>query len=130
GGLRPPRLQVVHNGIPKPQGEPIDWRQRLGWPAGSPIVGAVGRLEQPKGFHVLLDAFAQLDPTAYPAPPRLVVVGGGSQLGPLKQQATGLGIAGRVHFAGYLEDSYRAFGGFDVTVVPSLQDALPLVTLE
>src|SRR5690606_29108089 len=83
GGLREPRLQVIYNGISDGAADAIDWRRERGWPPKAPVVGAVGRLAWPKGFHVLLQAFAQLDPGAYPSPPRLVIVGDGPQKGEL-----------------------------------------------
>ncbi|HEY8416349.1 MAG TPA: glycosyltransferase family 4 protein [Thermaerobacter sp.] len=139
GGLREPTLKVIYNGVPDHWStsgtntapvRPIDWRRELGWPVEAPIVGAVGRLEAPKGFDVLIEAFARLDPADYPAAPCLVVVGDGSERQTLQRQARELGVADRVHFAGFRPDSWRAFGGFDVTVIPSRQDGLPLVCLE
>jgi len=35
-----------------------------------------------------------------------------------------------VYFAGFRPDSWRAYGGFEVAVVPSLQDGFPLAGLE
>lgn len=63
-------------------------------------------------------------------PPRLVVVGDGSQRAELERRAGAPDLAGRVHFAGYREDAWRAPGGFDVMVMPSLQEAFPLACLE
>ena len=155
GGLREPTLKIVYNGVPDrwatldgtqvdaygPAGddlehpEPvnalaIDWQRELGWPERAPVVGAVGRLEAPKGFDLLIEAFARLDPADYPSPPRLVVVGDGSEREALQRQARELGLGDRVYFAGFRGDSWRAFAGFDVTVIPSRQDGLPLVCLE
>lgn len=131
GGLREPQLQVIYNGVPDHgQEQPIHWRAELGWPAEAPVVGAVGRLERPKGFDVLLQAFARLNPADYPSAPRLVIVGDGSEREALQRQALELGLSDRVHFAGFRADSRRAFGGFNVTVIPSRQDGLPLVCLE
>ena len=133
GGLAPGRVRVVHNGIPDPQQPAVDWRAQLGWPAGAPVVGAVGRLEPVKGFHLLLEALAELQEPPGPAwslPPRLVVVGDGSQRAELERRAGAPDLAGRVHFAGYREDAWRAPGGFDVLVMPSLQEAFPLACLE
>ena len=48
GGLRPPRLVVIPNGIPDPAEPPIDWRRELGWPAGAPVIGAVGAWNRQK----------------------------------------------------------------------------------
>src|SRR5690606_24547218 len=155
GGLREPTLKIVYNGVPDrwatldgtqvdaygPAGddlehpEPvnalaIDWQRELGWPERAPVVGAVGRLEAPKGFDLLIEAFARLDPADYPSPPHLVVVGDGSEREALQRQARELGLGDRVYFAGFRGDSWRAFAGFDVTVIPSRQDGLPLVCLE
>lgn len=126
GGLREPTLKVIYNGVPdhwstasgtSAAGEassasdepgtsaapvrPIDWRRELGWPVEAPLVGAVGRLEAPKGFDLLIKAFARLDPADYPAAPCLVVVGDGSERETLQRQARELGVADRVHFAGF-----------------------------
>lgn len=132
-GFPAERVRVVHNGIPDVTEPPIDWRRRLGWPAEAPVVGAVGRLEPVKGFHVLLAAMKKLSQpagSAWPLPPRLVVVGDGSERAALERRAAELGIADRVHFAGYIPDAHRAPGGFDVMVIPSLQEALSLACLE
>lgn len=133
GGLQRAHLRVVHNGIPDLEDPPIDWRERLGWPKEAPIVGAVGRLEQVKGFHLLIDALAQLPDrvgSEWSLPPRLVIVGDGSERAALERRAADLGLADRIHFAGYRADAHRAPGGFDLMVIPSLQEALSLVCLE
>jgi len=129
GGLRPPRLEVIYNGIPDRQGEPIDWRAEVGWPEGDPIVGVVARLEPPKGVHLLLEAVARLHRRGT-VRSRLVVVGDGSAREALMDQARALGLTEWVYFAGFRPDSWRAYGGFEVAVVPSLQDGFPLAGLE
>lgn len=133
GGLSSLHVRVIHNGIPDSEEPPINWRERLQWPASAPVLGAIGRLERVKGFHLLLEAMARLtesmSSSGTPAP-RLVIVGDGSERDVLKRQADALGLAEYVHFAGYLPDAYRAPGGFDVMVMPSLQEALPLAGLE
>lgn len=132
------RISVIYNGIPDVQTSAIDWRAAVGWPAAAPILGAVGRLEDVKGFDLLLRAFARLkDPrgdtaigTSEDRQPRLVIVGEGSREESLKQLATDLGVADRVYWAGYKDDAARAPTGFDISVMPSRQEALPLACLE
>lgn len=133
GGVTESHLRVVHNGIPDIEEPPIDWRERLVWPDEAPVIGAVGRLEHVKGFHLLLDALAALPDNLGPSwshPARLIIVGDGSERDALERQAAELGLAERVHFAGYRPDAYRAPGGFDVMVMPSLHEALPLACVE
>lgn len=121
------RAQVVYNGIPDvgAGGTSINWREKQGWSPDTPVVGAVGRLEAVKGFDVLLQSFAKVHTRG-----RLVIVGDGSQREELERQSEALGVADRVYFAGYIPDAERAPGGFDVMVVPSRQEALPLACLE
>lgn len=129
GGLRPPRLTVIYNGIPDRQAPPVDWRAEAGWPDHDPVVGVVARLEPVKGVHLLLEAVARLHREGA-VRPRVVVVGDGSAKADLTRQARELGLDQAVFFAGFRADSWRAYGGFSVTVLPSLQDGLPLVGLE
>lgn len=146
GGLRPPRLVVIPNGIPVPDDPPVDWRRELGWPGDAPVVGAVGRLEEPKGFDVLIEAFSRLtneggsvqgsngrsEPSSPSsrALPRLVIVGDGSRREQLERQARELGLEERVHLAGFRSDARGAFAGFDVTVIPSRHEPQGIVCLE
>ncbi|MGE0877291.1 MAG: glycosyltransferase family 4 protein [Acidimicrobiia bacterium] len=82
-------------------------------------IGYVGRLEEHKGVHVLIEALAKV-PDA-----ELRIVGDGPYRVELQQAATRYGVAERVHFGGYagqdaLPELYRSF---DVLVVPSIPTA-------
>lgn len=84
-----------------------------------------------KGVHHLLNAFAALDhPSA-----QLRLVGGAENIAyaeALQQQATALGIGGRVHFAGAVSQHELAacFGAARVMVLPSLSEGLGRVVVE
>lgn len=129
-------VRVVYNGIPDLTEKPVDWRAKLDWPSDEPIIGAVGRLEKVKGFDLLLEAFATLSSGVKGgsqgklSSPRLVIVGDGSERNALERQIAELGLSDRVHLAGFMKDAHRAPGGFDVMVIPSRQEALPLACLE
>ncbi len=82
----------------KPGGDGPGWRRRLGIPEHAPVVGAVGKLARGRGFELALDAAAGLGGDA-----RLVVVGHGESQPALERRAEVLGIARRVHWAGYQE---------------------------
>lgn len=99
------------------------------WPAGPGArVLAVGRLSTYKGFDVLLDALAIATGA------RLVLIGQGEEAARLQAQATRLGIAGRVHFAGAVDDAAlaAAYAAADFVVLPSLDrgEAFGVVLLE
>ena len=100
----------------------------LQWPAQGLRLLAVGRLSYYKGFDVLLDALAQVPAC------QLLLVGDGEQRGALEAQALRLGIAGRVRFAGALDDEalHQAYRDCDLFCLPSIDrsEAFGLVLLE
>jgi glycosyltransferase involved in cell wall biosynthesis len=99
--------------------------------ADSPVrLLAVGRLVEKKGFHLLLEALAQIDPDTW----QLTIVGDGPERRALEAAAAGL----PVEFIGQLtrEALTRADAEADVAVFPSVraasgdQDGLPVALLE
>jgi glycosyltransferase involved in cell wall biosynthesis len=94
---------------------------------GSPLIGAVGRFSGEKGHRYLIEAMALLAPRLPGA--RLVLVGYGALEGDLKSRAAGLGVDGRVTFAGE-RDSAELLGGFDLFIQPSLYESQGLAILE
>ncbi len=97
-------------------------------PEASPIVGVVARLEAEKGHRTLLDAW----PSVQAAHPEswLLIVGEGSERDALEAQASGLGISGKVVFAGRREDVPAVTAALDVAVLPSYREAQGLSVLE
>jgi len=89
---------------------------------------AVGRLSHYKGFDVLLRALADV-PDA-----RLVIVGEGECANELRETAAKCGVAGRVRFAGAVDEAtlLAAYASADAFVLPSLNrgEAFGLVLLE
>ncbi|MGI8693135.1 MAG: glycosyltransferase family 4 protein [Geodermatophilaceae bacterium] len=103
-------------------------------PGAEPVsLLAVGRCVEKKGFHVLMQALAQVD-----RPFRLALVGDGVLRGQLTAQVADLGLADRVTFAGRLTHRTlpAAYAAADIVVVPSIvdsagdRDGLPNVVLE
>jgi glycosyltransferase involved in cell wall biosynthesis len=83
-------------------------------------IGFVGRLEEFKGAHVAVDAFARL--SVDPSRSTLELVGGGSEEARLRAFAAELGVADRVIFAGAVDQGVALdrIAAFDVLVIPSL----------
>ncbi|KNH28968.1 glycosyl transferase family 1 [Pseudomonas syringae] len=89
---------------------------------------AVGRLVEPKGFHLLLDAYAMAMRSA--ALPDLVIIGAGPQLAALTSQASRLGIEDRVHFTGFLTNPYPFIKQARLLILSSIHEGLPTVLIE
>lgn len=118
-------------------GDSHQWRNRLGIPAGTPVIAAVGRLVTKKGFDVLLEAFARLPGHLGPLP-ILVIGGDGPQRAPLERRAFEAGGSGRVRLAGVVpwDEMPHFLAMADMVAVPSITDeagnvdGLPTVLLE
>ncbi len=63
-------------------------------------------------------------------PCRLVLVGAGPELGPVRERAEQLGLAGRVTFAGALTSVVEPLRQADVLLLPSASEAFGLAALE
>lgn len=90
--------------------------------------GTIGRLVPAKGHSVLIDAFAQVSQSAPGA--ELRIFGYGALEQDLRRQIARLGLEGKVHLEGRTSDSAAALGGFDIFVLSSVTEGLPLVILE
>ena len=97
-------------------------------PQGCPVIGAMGRLHEVKGFDVLLKAAARLRDAGQDF--RLKIAGDGPELGALKALAASLGISDRVEFCGWATDPLAFIGGLDMFVVPSRHESFGLVVIE
>lgn len=103
-------------------------------PAGAPIVGFAGRLNQGKGPHWVLEAFQRLA-EKYAA---WHLVFAGRAVGEqeeayaegLRRRVNESGLSGRVHFAGFRPDMPAAMKTFDILVCPSEFESLGMVVAE
>lgn len=93
-------------------------------PGAARRVLAVGRLHPNKGFALLLEAVA-LTPEI-----RLTIAGNGPLRGELEQQTHDLGIADRVRFLGWSDDTPALFAEADLFVCPSLHEPFGNVVIE
>lgn len=87
---------------------------------------AVGRLERPKGYPVLLRALASLGDGGRV----LLVCGQGTLRQALEDQADGLGLADRVRFLGLRSDVPALMSAADGFALSSEVEGLPLVLLQ
>lgn len=95
---------------------------------GKSVVGCICRFEFQKNMPFLIDAFASLSLENEDA--HLVLVGGGSEEEEILKKIEHYGIAERVHI---LKESHQVenyFAVFDLFVLPSRFEGLPLVAVE
>lgn len=92
------------------------------------VVGHVGNYTPPKNHMFLIDIFAELKKRDAKA--CLVLIGGGEQMETVKCRTQELGLEDSVRFMGSLSNVNEWYQAFDVFVMPSLREGLPLVGVE
>jgi glycosyltransferase involved in cell wall biosynthesis len=92
------------------------------------ILGTAGRLIPLKGIEYLLGAAAMLR-AEFPQV-RVEIAGSGPQRADLEQKSTRLGLTGQVEFLGWVDNLYSVLHGWDIFVMPSLEEGFPIAALE
>jgi len=122
------RVQVVVNGIPLPDPvtpeNRIATRQELGLSPEVPIIGTVGRLTRQKDHKTLMKAAARV-PGAH-----FAIIGEGPEHDDLLRLRDSLGLRERFHLLGSRPQASRLLGAFDIFVLSSRYEGLPLALLE
>jgi glycosyltransferase involved in cell wall biosynthesis len=127
-------VRLIWNGAPLDEFAPVSReralsaRNALGLPDNAVVFGTIGRLSAQKGHAFLLDAAREV--LATHAAARLLIVGDGDLLAPLREQAHALGIADRTVFAGHRTDVPDLLGVLDVFCISSLYEGTPLALFE
>ncbi|MGH7573394.1 MAG: glycosyltransferase family 4 protein [Gemmatimonadota bacterium] len=118
-----PRSSVIYNALEPPSVEPAPL------PFEPPRLACLGRHVRDKGFDVALSGFARLT-ERFPAL-RLTLIGDGPERPALERQASELGLAERVAFAGRVPEVPPLLNAATVIVMPSRwEETFGLVALE
>ena len=120
-----PRERAYHlpNFVAADKALPVS-RAAFATPEDAPLALALGRLHENKGFDVLLAALAQV-PALY-----LWLAGDGPLLGELERRAHRLGVAPRLRFLGWRNDTAALLAAADFLVCPSRREPLGNVVIE
>lgn len=135
------RVTIIPNPVvfPLPAGSPV-LKPNAYLASERRLVLAVGRLDQQKGFDILLVAFRTIADRMTEWD--LVILGEGPERNALEMQVRKLGLMGRVHlpgWAGNLSDWYRRaelyalssrFEGFPNTLLEAMVHGLPAVSFD
>lgn len=129
---RPVRSSVIRNGIAvQSRGNPEELRRearrRLGLGPDQTVIGTVGSLVARKDQEVLLRACANF---VGGLAPTVVLVGEGPLRDDLRRLASQLGIGRRLVLLGAREDVRDLLPGFDLFVLSSRVEGLPIALLE
>ncbi|HZJ77336.1 MAG TPA: glycosyltransferase family 1 protein [Clostridia bacterium] len=103
-------------------------RQQLGIDNNTKVLGHVGRFNDQKNHQFLIDIFEQYrkhDDNCV-----LILVGEGDLKQAIKQKVKSKGLESSVEFLGLRSDVNEVLQGFDIFLLPSLFEGLPLVIVE
>ena len=131
-------IQVAPNGVDIARvlelaEQPVDdgWWQR---PASdsSPKFRMVtaGRLNHEKGFHLLIDATADLCRQNPDRNIQLAILGTGPDEEKLRQQIAALGLQDQIHLPGFCDNAPAWYQSADAFILPSFIEGMPNVLLE
>jgi glycosyltransferase involved in cell wall biosynthesis len=127
-GVPDGRVHVVPNAFMQIV-EPLDRttaRAELNLPAREFVVGWVGRMIAEKGLDVVIDAFAALPEHGVV----LCAIGAGPDRPPQEEKADRLRLTKRIRWAGMVAEAARYFTAFDVYVISSRTEGLPISLFE
>jgi glycosyltransferase involved in cell wall biosynthesis len=131
------KIEIIPNGVDMRRfhgGDRDETRRSLGVPVGARLVGVVSRLSRLKGIEDFIKAAAIVAAKADDV--RFVIVGEQSPISnteylvELADLTRALGIADKVKFTGLRSDVPEVMSALDVSVMPSLNEALSNVLLE
>ena len=141
-GLKDINFHVIPNGIPiKKHNTPSHLPTTISLPITSDLdskvidfcntgftVGAIGRLSPEKGYGDLIKALVLLNKKGIDA--RLVIIGEGGERNYLEGLAAQYAVSEKLLMPGYLEEAKRYIPFFNMFVISSLTEGLPITLLE
>jgi glycosyltransferase involved in cell wall biosynthesis len=128
-GVDPDKVVVVRNGVHLDRAlSRADARRELGLADDEFVVGIIARLREQKRHDVLLRAAERLVTDGRRL--RVCIVGAGEQEADLRALADALRLGDTIVWAGEQRDAGRLGGAFDVGVLCSWWEGLPLAGLE
>jgi len=122
-GIAKERLTLVENAI-----DTDEFRRRAPTSGKPFVIGAVGRLSEEKGFHLLIEACERLAAKGHEF--ELRIAGEGPQQDALAAQIAASKFASRWKLLGFQKDTRALFESFDLFALSSLREGLPNVVLE
>jgi glycosyltransferase involved in cell wall biosynthesis len=135
--LRRVNFYTVNNGIPVVGNKQNILNQKIQKKLDQSIIdfccrgftiGSIGRLSKEKRYNCLIEAIGLLAQKGIDA--RLIIIGEGNQRNDLENLITRLKLKGRVMLPGYRQCAKNYIHNFNIFVLPSLSEGLPITILE
>ena len=134
GGVRPHQVTTLYSGVDMTDcfqptvGDSV--RAKHGIPSDAFVIGTVANLLPIKGYETMIRAMASIRikiPTAH-----YLIVGGGTEpyVGHLQDFCAEQGVADRVHFLGFQNQTRPYLAAMDVYVQPSRDEAFGIAAVE
>jgi glycosyltransferase involved in cell wall biosynthesis len=131
-GVAPDRAVCVHSAVDTeryhPGGDRAWLRREFDLPEASPVLAMAGQFIARKGHRTLLAAL----PAVFAAHPeaRVLLLGQGPLLEPMREAAADAGLADRVRFAGFRDDLDHVLAAVDLLVHPAELEGLGVSLLQ
>jgi glycosyltransferase involved in cell wall biosynthesis len=130
--IDPAKVVIIRNGVDtvlfSPEATPSDLREELGLKDDETVIGFAGRLVPAKGLAHLIGAFDGLRTETGQV--KLLIVGCGQLMEPLKKMTHEKGLSNDIIFLGERTDIPQLLGVMDIFVMPSIAEGLPNALLE
>lgn len=130
--IAPDKMLTIHNGIDAAEYDinvdRVKSRRELGFDDTSPILGISSRLSYVKGIIYLLKAMCDIRKVYNKI--SLLIIGDGPQKEELEQLTIAYGLQSHVHFLGEMDKIQPLLKIFDIFVLPSLSEGMPVCLLE
>ena len=126
------KIRTVHNGIDPDSVVTTKTREAMkrevGLDEGVTVIGTIGRVEPIKGHRYFVEAAKLLLEKRQGI--HFMVVGAGSSLAELEEYAKRLSVHDHVTFTGFRENPADLLNMFDIFVLPSVHEGIPITLLE
>jgi glycosyltransferase involved in cell wall biosynthesis len=134
-GFRPQKLTTIRNGIEVEKFSPSPaWRNAMrgewGIPKKALVFGSIGRLSPEKGFDESIKLFGALANSRLQRDMRYVLIGEGPSRAILLRLIEEHGLKDKVLLLGFSDRPWEIYPAFDVFLMPSRIEGLPLTLLE
>lgn len=132
-GFNERNVTVIENAIDSQQMlsllYPADFsRKTLNLPTAKTIVGTIGRLDKRKGHIDLIRGFAKIH-QQFPDV-LIAIIGEGKERKTLEDEIASLGLSEKVFLLGNVDGAARYVKAFDIWIMPSHSEGLPLALME